>query len=76
MVYLGAPIDPRSPRERTGTCLHDPPPAYHPPRPRLPLKDQQRQARQEWVLMRVATVVLVLTATAVLVIISPDHRDA
>jgi hypothetical protein len=68
MVYLGGPIDPR--RRRRGIYLHDPPPGYRPPRPRLPLKDQQRQARQEWVLMRVATVVLVLTAAAVLVIIS------
>jgi hypothetical protein len=70
VVYLGGPIDPRSPRRRRGIYLHDPPPGYHPPRPRLPLKDQQRQARQDWVLMRVATVVLILTAAAVLVIIS------
>jgi hypothetical protein len=68
MVYLGGPLDPR--RRRRGIYLHDPPPGYHPPRPRLPLKDQQGQVRQEWILMRVATVVLVLTAGAVLVIIS------
>jgi dihydrodipicolinate reductase len=55
MVYLGGPLDPR--RRRSGIYLHDPPPGYHPPRPRLPLKDRQRQARQEWVLVRVATVV-------------------
>ena len=67
MVYLGGPA---GPRRRQGIYLHDPPPGYHPPRPRIPLKDQQRQARQEWVLLRVATVVLVLTAAAVLVIIS------
>jgi hypothetical protein len=66
MVYLGGPI---GPRQRRGIYLHDPPPAYHPPRPRLPLKDRQRQARQEQVLMRAATIVLVLTAAAVLVII-------
>jgi type IV secretory pathway component VirB8 len=36
----------------------------------VPLKERQRQARQERVLMRVATVVLVFTAAAVLVIIS------
>ena len=65
MVYLGGPR-----RRRSGIYLHDPPPGYHPPRPGLPLKDQQRQARQERVLMSAATVVLVLTATAVLVIIS------
>ena len=46
------------------------PPGYHPPRPRLPLKGQHRQARQERVLMRVATAVLLLTAAPVLVIIS------
>jgi hypothetical protein len=67
MVYLGGTI---GPRRRRGIYLHDPPPGYHPPRPRLSLKDRQRQARQEWVLMSVATVVLVLTAAAVLVIIS------
>ena len=67
MVYLGGPI---GPRRRRGIYLHDPPPGYHLPRPRLPLKDRQRQARQERVLMRAATVVLVLTAAAVLVIVS------
>ncbi len=67
MVYLGGPI---GPGRRTGIYLHDPPPGYHPPRPRLPLKDRQRQAHQEQVLMRAATAVLVLTAAAVLVIIS------
>jgi hypothetical protein len=34
------------------------------------LEDRQRQARQEKVLMRAATVVPVLTAAAVLVIVS------
>jgi hypothetical protein len=32
------------------------------------LKDRQRQARQDWVLMRVATVVVVLAAAAIAVI--------
>jgi hypothetical protein len=67
MVYLEGPI---GPRRRRGIYLHDPPPGYHPPRPRLSLKDQQRQARQEQVLIRVASVVPVLTAAGVLVIIS------
>jgi hypothetical protein len=67
MAYLGGPI---GPRRRRGIYLHDPPPGYHPPRPRLSLKDQQRKARQEQVLIRVASVVLVLTAAGVLVIIS------
>jgi succinate dehydrogenase hydrophobic anchor subunit len=31
------------------------------------LKDRQRQARQDWVLMRVATVVLALVAAAFIV---------
>jgi hypothetical protein len=48
--------------------LHDPPPGYRPPRPRIPLKDRQRQAREDWVLMRVAIVVLVLAAAALAVI--------
>jgi hypothetical protein len=64
MVYLGGP------RRRRGIYLHDPPPGYRPPRPRIPLKERQREARQDWILMRVTTVILVLTATAVLVIIS------
>ena len=37
---------------------------------RIPLKDRQRQAREDWVPLRVATVVLVLAAAAVLVIVS------
>ena len=44
------------------------PPGYHPPRPDIPLKDRQRQARQDWVLMRVATVVLILGAVTFMVI--------
>jgi succinate dehydrogenase hydrophobic anchor subunit len=32
------------------------------------LKDRQRQARQDWILMRVATVVLILVAVAFMVI--------
>ena len=67
MVYLGGPT---GPRRRRGIYLHDPPPGYHPPRPKTPLKDRQRQARQERVLMRAATVVLALTAAGALVIIS------
>ena len=64
MVYLGGP------RRRRGIYLHDPPPGYRRPRPRIPLKDRQREARQDWILMRVTTVILVLTAAAVRVIIS------
>ena len=36
----------------------------------MPLKDRQRQAREDRILLRVTTVVLVLTAAAVLVIVS------
>ena len=67
MVWLGGP------RRRGGRTkaimLHDPPPGYHPPRPRIAWQDRQRMARQDWVLMRVATVVLVLAAGAFAVII-------
>jgi hypothetical protein len=35
----------------------------------MPLKDRRRMAREDWVLMRVATVVLVLAAAAFMVII-------
>ena len=50
--------------------LHDPPPGYRPPHgPKIPLKEQQRRARRDWLIMRVATVVLVLAAAAFMVII-------
>jgi hypothetical protein len=69
MVWLGGPRGWRpSGRRPRGIYLHDPPPGYHPPRLKLPLKDRQRQARQDWVLMRVATVVLALAAATLTVI--------
>jgi nitrate reductase NapE component len=34
------------------------------------LKDRQRQAREDWILLRVLTIVLVPVAAAVLVIVS------
>lgn len=49
--------------------LHDPPPGYSPPRPRVPLKERQRIARRDWVLEHVLAVILVLSAGAVLLII-------
>ncbi len=49
--------------------LHNPPPGYRPPRPRIPLEERQRQARQNYILMRAATVILVPTAIALVVII-------
>jgi hypothetical protein len=50
-----------------GIYLHDPPPGYHPPTMRS--KDRQRLLRDDWILMRVTTVVLVLVATAFMVMI-------
>jgi hypothetical protein len=41
------------------------------------LKDRQRRARQDWVLMRVATIVLILAAVAfmvIMVVIIATHR--
>ena len=38
------------------------------PGPKFRRKDRQRQARQDWVLMRVATVVLILGAVTFMVI--------
>jgi len=69
MVWIGGPRrNDRLERGRRGIYLHDPPPGYYPPRPEIPLKDRQRQARQDWVLMRVATVVLIIAAVAFMVI--------
>jgi hypothetical protein len=69
MVYLGGPR--RRGALSRGLYLHDPPPGYHAPRLEIPLKDRQRKARRAWVLMRVATVVLVLVgaATAVFIVL-------
>ncbi len=69
MVYLGGPRG----RKRTlsrGIYLQDPPPGYHAPRPRIPLKERQREAREDWVLLRVTTVILVLVAAAMAVFIA------
>ena len=68
MVYLGGPR--RRIGRSTGLYLHDPPPGYSPPRTDLPLKTRQRKAREDWVLMRVTTVIVVLVATAVAVFIA------
>lgn len=67
MVWLGPPSR-GVPRPR----LHDPPyPGYRQPEPlepKVPLKEQQRRARRDWVLMRVSSIVLVLAAAAFLVL--------
>jgi hypothetical protein len=65
MVWLGGPRRRRGSRG-AGIYLHDAPPGYSPPP--MSLKDRQRAARQDWVLMRVAAVVLGLAAAAFLVI--------
>jgi hypothetical protein len=69
MVWLGGPRRP-SPWSRRpgGIYLHDPPPGYQPPKARESLKDRQREAREDWILMRVATVVLTLVVVAFVVI--------
>jgi hypothetical protein len=72
MVWIGGPRrDPgdRLGRGRRGLYLHDPPPGYHPPQPRMPLKDRQRRARQDWILEHVLAVILILSAAAVILII-------
>ena len=68
MVWLGGPGKWWGSSRARGIYLHDPPPGYHLPRPEIPLKDRQRQARQDWLLMRVATVVLIIAAVAFMVI--------
>ena len=68
MVWLGGPRRRPSSRARpSGIFLNDPPPGYHPPRNKEPLKQRQREARENFILMRVATVVLVLVAVVFLV---------
>jgi hypothetical protein len=66
MVWLGGPRG-KGGRSR-GIVLHDPPPGYRPPRLRIPLKVRQRKAREDYVLMRVVTVVVVLAGVAIAVI--------
>jgi hypothetical protein len=72
MVWIGGPRrDPgdRLGRGRRGLYLHDPPPGYHPSRPRMSLKQRQRKARLDWVLEHVLAVILIPSAVAVAVII-------
>ena len=69
MVWLGGPRRPsRWSRRPGGIYLHDPPPGYQPLKARESLKDRQREAREDWILMRVATVVLTLVVVAFVVI--------
>ena len=66
MVYLGGPRGRNGTRSR-GIYLHDPPPGYHRPRTKVPLRTRQRQAREERLLLRVTTVVLVPLVAALAV---------
>jgi hypothetical protein len=66
MVYLGGPRGRNGTRSR-GIYLHDPPPGYHRPRTKVPLRIRQRQAREERFLLRVTTVILVLLGAALAV---------
>ena len=72
MVWIGGPRrDPgdRLGRGRRGLYLHDPPPGYRPPQPRMTSKDRQRIARRDWILEHVLAVILILSAAAVILII-------
>ena len=66
MAYLGGPRGRNGTRSR-GIYLHDPPPGYHRPRTKVPLRTRQRQAREERLLLRVTTVVLVPLVAALAV---------
>jgi hypothetical protein len=59
MVWIGGPRGRGSGRTKP-LMLHDPPPGYRPPRRRMPLKQRQRKARQDWILEHVLAVILTL----------------
>jgi hypothetical protein len=69
MVWLGGPRRRNVRGLSGGIFLNDPPPGYHPPQSTMPLKDRQRMARQNWILEHILAVILIISATAVLVII-------
>jgi hypothetical protein len=65
MVWLGPPSR-GVPRPR----LHDPPyPGYRQSEPKVPMEERRRQARQDWILLRVGTIVLVSVAATFLVLV-------
>ena len=68
MVWIGGPRGRGGGRTKP-LILHDPPPGYRPPRRRMPLKERQRKARQDWILEHVLAVILILLAGAFMVII-------
>jgi len=59
MVYLGGPRG-RSAGQRRGIYLHDPPPGYRRPHPRVPAKERQRILRRDAVLLYVLIALLSL----------------
>lgn len=67
MVWLGGPRRRSTRGLGGGLFLNDPPPGYRPPRLELPFKQRQRQAREEYILMRGATVILVGVVAALVV---------
>jgi hypothetical protein len=69
MVWLGGPRRRNVRGLSGGIFLNDPPPGYRPPQSTMPLKDRQRMARQNWILEHILGVILIISATAVLVII-------
>jgi hypothetical protein len=68
MVWIGGPRGRGGGRTKP-LMLHDPPPGYRPPRRRIPSKERQRIARQNWLLEHVLAVILAVSAGAVMVII-------
>jgi hypothetical protein len=69
MVWVGGPRRRGRAGRGGGLYLHDPPPGYRPPHPRVPLKELQRRARQDWILEHILAVILMLSAAVVIVII-------
>jgi hypothetical protein len=49
--------------------LHDAPPGYRPPRPRIPLQERRRIERRDWILEHILVVILIPVAIAVAAII-------
>jgi hypothetical protein len=67
VVWLGGPRRGSGGGGARKIVLHDPPPGYQPPS--LPRKFVQQQLRSDYILLRVATVVLALLGVAFIVII-------
>ena len=68
MVWIGGPRGRGAGRTKP-LMLHDPPPGYQAPRRRMPVKERQRRARQDWIFEHILAVLLMLLAGAFMVII-------